>query len=131
MKKYTGVYIRLLHLMYHRFYRMRVQFIDENRIIVVHERINRFVNGVAKEEWFIAEIYLNEHDPKIGISELQPSISNVKVYLRRMTDARIVAEKLLQANAIKLSPQDPFTWASGWKSPIYCDNRRVLSFPFI
>src|SRR5688572_5676386 len=48
-----------------------------------------------------------------------------------MTDARIVAEKLLQVNAVKLNPENPFTWASGWKSPIYCDNRRVLSFPFI
>lgn len=48
-----------------------------------------------------------------------------------MTDARIVAEKLLQVNAVKLSPEHPFTWASGWKSPIYCDNRRVLSFPFV
>jgi len=48
-----------------------------------------------------------------------------------MTDAKAVAEKLLQVNAVKLSPQQPFTWASGWKSPIYCDNRKVLSFPFI
>jgi orotate phosphoribosyltransferase len=48
-----------------------------------------------------------------------------------MTDAKAVAGKLLQANAIKLSPEEPFTWASGWKSPIYCDNRKVLSFPFI
>jgi orotate phosphoribosyltransferase len=48
-----------------------------------------------------------------------------------MTDARAVAEKLLQVNAVKLNIQEPFTWASGWKSPIYCDNRRVLSFPFI
>jgi orotate phosphoribosyltransferase len=48
-----------------------------------------------------------------------------------MTDAKIVAEKLLQVNAVKLNPGHPFTWASGWKSPIYCDNRRVLSFPFI
>jgi orotate phosphoribosyltransferase len=44
---------------------------------------------------------------------------------------KAVAEKLLQINAIKLNPAEPFTWASGWKSPIYCDNRRVLSFPFI
>jgi len=43
--------------------------------------------------------------------------------------AKKTAELLLQINAIKLSPQDPFTWASGWKSPIYCDNRIVLSFP--
>ena len=47
-----------------------------------------------------------------------------------MTDSKAVAEKLLQVNAIKLSPENPFTWASGWKSPIYCDNRRILSFPF-
>lgn len=48
-----------------------------------------------------------------------------------MTDSKAVAEKLLQVNAVKLSPDTPFTWASGWKSPIYCDNRKVLSFPFI
>ncbi len=48
-----------------------------------------------------------------------------------MTNEKAVAEKLLQSNAIKLSPQAPYTWASGWKSPIYCDNRKVLSFPHI
>lgn len=42
-----------------------------------------------------------------------------------------VARKLLQINAIKLSPQKPFTWASGIKSPIYCDNRIVLSHPSV
>jgi orotate phosphoribosyltransferase len=47
------------------------------------------------------------------------------------TDAKAVAEKLLQAQAIRLSPQQPFTWSSGWKSPIYCDNRKVLGFPYI
>ena len=40
-----------------------------------------------------------------------------------------VAEYLMQINAIKLQPSNPFTWASGWKSPIYCDNRKTLSFP--
>jgi len=44
---------------------------------------------------------------------------------------KAVAEKLLQTGAVKLSPDQPFTWASGWKSPIYCDNRKVLSFPYI
>ncbi len=39
------------------------------------------------------------------------------------------AEYLLQIKAIKLQPSNPFTWASGWKSPIYCDNRKTLSFP--
>ncbi|MBC8032896.1 MAG: orotate phosphoribosyltransferase [Chitinophagaceae bacterium] len=48
-----------------------------------------------------------------------------------MTNEKAIAEKLLQINAIKLNPGSPFTWASGWKSPIYCDNRKVLSFPYI
>jgi orotate phosphoribosyltransferase len=43
--------------------------------------------------------------------------------------AKQVAEHLLQIKAIKLEPTNPFTWASGWKSPIYCDNRKTLSFP--
>ncbi|MFO7940657.1 MAG: orotate phosphoribosyltransferase [Bacteroidales bacterium] len=40
-----------------------------------------------------------------------------------------IARSLLQINAIKLEPANPFTWASGWKSPIYCDNRKSLSYP--
>ena len=48
-----------------------------------------------------------------------------------MTNQKAVAEKLLQVGAVKLSPNNPFTWASGWKSPIYCDNRKVLSFPYV
>ena len=48
-----------------------------------------------------------------------------------MTNEKAVAEKLLQIQAIKLNVEKPFTWASGWKSPIYCDNRKVLSFPYI
>ena len=48
-----------------------------------------------------------------------------------MTNEKAVAEKLLQVGAVKLSPAEPFTWASGWKSPIYCDNRKVLSFPYV
>src|SRR5579859_1282943 len=47
------------------------------------------------------------------------------------TDERAVAERLLQVQAIRLSVQQPFTWSSGWKSPIYCDNRKVLGFPYI
>ena len=45
--------------------------------------------------------------------------------------ARQTAEQLLQIKAIKLQPEDPFTWASGWKSPIYCDNRIILSYPMV
>src|SRR5438128_6976259 len=48
-----------------------------------------------------------------------------------LSNEKAVAEKLLQAGAVKLSPEKPFTWASGWKSPIYCDNRKILSFPYI
>lgn len=43
--------------------------------------------------------------------------------------AQKTAAQLLQINAIKLNPESPFTWASGWKSPIYCDNRTILSYP--
>ena len=45
--------------------------------------------------------------------------------------AKKTAELLLQINEIKLKPENPFTWASGWKSPIYCDNRIILSYPVI
>lgn len=45
--------------------------------------------------------------------------------------ANNTAEQLLKIKAIKLQPNDPFTWASGWKSPIYCDNRITLSYPAI
>ena len=45
--------------------------------------------------------------------------------------AKTVAEYLLQIKAIKLQPSNPFTWASGWKSPIYCDNRKILSYPVV
>ena len=44
---------------------------------------------------------------------------------------KITAEKLLKIKAIKLQPSNPFTWASGWKSPIYCDNRKLMSYPDI
>lgn len=44
---------------------------------------------------------------------------------------KAIAEKLLQASAVKLNIRQPFTWTSGWKSPIYCDNRKLLSFPFL
>lgn len=42
---------------------------------------------------------------------------------------KIFAKKLLEVKAIKLQPETPFTWASGWKSPFYCDNRKTLAFP--
>ncbi|MCM1198864.1 MAG: orotate phosphoribosyltransferase, partial [Clostridium sp.] len=42
---------------------------------------------------------------------------------------RSVAKSLLDIKAVLLSPEKPFTWASGWHSPIYCDNRKILSYP--
>lgn len=47
------------------------------------------------------------------------------------SNEKAVAEKLLQVQAVKVSLEVPYTWASGWKSPIYCDNRKVLSFPYV
>jgi orotate phosphoribosyltransferase len=49
--------------------------------------------------------------------------------IKNKDTAKKTAELLLQIKAIKLQPNEPFTWASGWKSPIYCDNRTTLSFP--
>ncbi|MFT3886256.1 MAG: orotate phosphoribosyltransferase [Flavobacteriales bacterium] len=49
----------------------------------------------------------------------------------RLDPALKIAEFLLQIKAVKLSPKKPFTWASGWKSPIYCDNRKTLSYPAV
>jgi len=57
--------------------------------------------------------------------------TNEIFYLHRMTNEKAVAEKLLEIQAIKLNLEKPFTWASGWKSPIYCDNRKTLSFPHV
>jgi orotate phosphoribosyltransferase len=51
--------------------------------------------------------------------------------IKNKDTAKKTAELLLQIKAIKLQPNDPFTWASGWNSPIYCDNRTTLSFPKI
>lgn len=68
---------------------------------------------------------------------LQPSTLNFlilslpQIIWSMSTAASSVAEKLLQVNAVKLNIEQPYTWASGWKSPIYCDNRRVLGFPYI
>jgi orotate phosphoribosyltransferase len=60
------------------------------------------------------------HDAKLL---LLPTMSNIS--------EKQVAEKLLQIQAVKLRPTEPFTWASGWKSPIYCDNRKILSYPYV
>src|SRR5450759_527386 len=51
------------------------------------------------------------------------------IHILMENSAKKTAEYLLQIKAIKLQPSNPFVWASGWKSPIYCDNRKTLSFP--
>jgi len=51
------------------------------------------------------------------------------IHITEKEIAKKIASKLLEIKAIKLSPHKPFTWASGWKSPIYCDNRLSLSYP--
>src|SRR5690606_8452199 len=48
-----------------------------------------------------------------------------------MDTAKLFAEKLLQIKALAINLQEPYTWASGWKSPIYCDNRKTLSWPSV
>lgn len=48
-----------------------------------------------------------------------------------MTTESTFAEKLLQIKALKINANEPFTWASGWNSPVYCDNRKLLSYPHI
>ena len=50
-------------------------------------------------------------------------------YYKMNTVESLVASRLLGVQAVKLQPNQPFTWASGWKSPIYCDNRKTLSYP--
>src|SRR5512138_1648947 len=67
---------------------------------------------------------------KIACNVLNAAILMQSNYVMK-TNEKAVAEKLLQIGAIKLSPEAPFTWASGWKSPIYCDNRKTLGFPYI
>ena len=53
------------------------------------------------------------------------------IYNNMKTLEKSVAEKLLKVKAVKLQPNNPFVWASGWNSPIYCDNRKTLSYPGI
>ena len=58
---------------------------------------------------------------------LHPYILRTNRYMKTLE--KLFAEKLLKIKAIKLQPANPFTWASGWKSPFYCDNRKTLSYP--
>ena len=110
-------------------------------------RFDGSIDVITKEKWFVVKVNLDIQVDRFGspmslpgdsilvtiAGRISPSLPHSHIaflYLRRMTNEKAVAEKLLQVNAVKLNPEQPFTWASGWKSPIYCDNRRVLSFPF-
>jgi orotate phosphoribosyltransferase len=64
----------------------------------------------------------------------KPPCNFCPIYYRfafQMSTATTFAEKLLQIKALKVNLSEPFTWASGWKSPVYCDNRKLLSFPHV
>ena len=58
-------------------------------------------------------------------SEKQSNLINMEAI------EKAVAKSLMEIKAVMLRPESPFTWASGWKSPMYCDNRRILSYPEI
>ena len=58
-------------------------------------------------------------------------VSIIGVGLGLMSTSKHFAEKLLQIKALQVNLQKPYTWASGWKSPVYCDNRKVLSYPYV
>jgi len=114
---------------------MTGKLIDKNGVIVVEIGLKGFVYFIAKKKRLVVEIDFNIHGFVLLFSAKRLTAISSRLgaflYLRRMTNETAIAEKLLQINAIKLNPQQPFTWASGWKSPIYCDNRKVLSFPYI
>lgn len=111
------------------------ELVNQHGILMMGERFQLRFQAVGEKQGFVVEIDFIMHamkfegsrpiTPKTGISWW------ILLYLCRMTNEKAVAEKLLQVNAIRLNPAQPFTWASGWKSPIYCDNRRVLSFPYV
>ena len=102
------------------------------------EKKSRFV-------YFLCAVYtisgINSEDTCIRIekypSKLDISRSFIRIFVYvfikmdncMKTLEKIYADKLLKIKAIKLQPSNPFTWASGWKSPFYCDNRKTLSYP--
>lgn len=68
---------------------------------------------------------------RIGRSDCTLLVSIIFKHHIMKSLEKSIAEKLLKIKAVKLQPKNPFTWASGWKSPIYCDNRKTLSYPEI
>ena len=67
------------------------------------------------------------HKGIIGIKEINSIITKNEIIMDLLK--KEFASRLMKVKAIKLQPENPFTWASGWKSPFYCDNRKTLSYP--
>jgi orotate phosphoribosyltransferase len=114
------------------------KIIDEYRVVMMCITVDLFIELVAKEQGLVVKVYLDVHGRYRLNRKLQTSNHKLFVYFRIMAEKltytpseKAVAEKLLQVQAIRLNVKGPFTWSSGWKSPIYCDNRKVLSFPYI
>lgn len=84
---------------------------------------------VAHQPSACAYNYFVSLHKSVNFVPLELIIFSSELIIFQNTMEKIIARSLLQINAIKLSPANPFTWASGWKSPIYCDNRKILSFP--
>jgi len=68
---------------------------------------------LRKYDWFISFFFITLH---------------VKIHFMESTE-KIIARQLLEISAVRLNVEQPFTWTSGWRSPIYCDNRKILSYP--
>src|ERR1700729_4324862 len=87
--------------------------------------VQRIIDRVTEENRFVPEVDFDIHRPWLaGVLEVHSHRT-----FPSMTNQKAVADRLLQINAIRLNPENPFTWTSGWKSPIYCDNRKALGFP--
>ena len=92
-----------------------------SNILMPYEKI--FSCGIINFSGKCHNSTIKNHYLCIIITKLSNNILNMKHL------DNIFAEKLLKISAIKLQPNNPFTWASGWNSPIYTDNRKTLSYP--
>ncbi len=136
MKEDAGMNALPPHLMDHRIDgRMRI-VIDQHRIVMMRIRADLIRHFITQEQRLVIKIDLDIHGAWVITLRYEGRGRNFP-YFRSMTEKIIstnekaVAERLLQAQAIRLSLQQPFTWSSGWTSPIYCDNRKVLGHPYI
>lgn len=86
-----------------------------------------FAGYVEKHHFFLRQV----SDKLYFCTAIENTTTNTTIFdtMKQLED--LVAEKLLQVKAVKLQPNNPFVWASGWNSPIYCDNRKTLSYPRI